>query len=176
MSTEQAQISNSGNELKFESLSEAVSVAGYVEQVLSAEHQWISNRLSWLFVSQSFCITAYTILITNPGTRADADYQITALRLGLPILGIICSVAVGISVLAASAVAKPLADERARLSKYINERVNTRIPLVGVSHEWRDSKIRWTNNGGALPKLLPSVLALFWLVLLVLTFRTLIKH
>jgi hypothetical protein len=54
-------------------LSEAIATAAYVEQVLNAEHQRITNRLSWLFVSQSFCITASTILAISTGVPIVAD-------------------------------------------------------------------------------------------------------
>ena len=40
--------------IAFNSLAEAIGVAQYVEQLLGAENQWINNRLSWLFISQSF--------------------------------------------------------------------------------------------------------------------------
>src|SRR5262249_14453135 len=106
--------------LRFVSCSEAVAAAAYVEQVLAAEHQWITNRLSWLFVSQSFCITAYTILVTTTAARDGADRLINILRVGLPLLGIVCCFAVGIAVIAAASVASKLANERARLSRHIN--------------------------------------------------------
>jgi len=52
-----------------DNLAEAIAAAAYVEQLLAAEQQWITNRLSWLFISQSFCLTAFVILATSTGTR-----------------------------------------------------------------------------------------------------------
>jgi hypothetical protein len=46
-----------GESITFKSLAEAIGTANYVPQLLGAEYQWISNRLSWLLISQSFCIT-----------------------------------------------------------------------------------------------------------------------
>ena len=41
-------------EMQFSSLSDAISVAAYVEQILAGENTLIVNRLSWLFLSQSY--------------------------------------------------------------------------------------------------------------------------
>ena len=152
-------------EYRFSGLSEAVSVAALIEQLLSSEHQWITNRLSWLFVSQSFCITAYTILSTSATIQLGTNKQITILRIGLPILGIICCAVVGLSVRAAERVGREIANERARLSKHINDICKTKIPLVGVAEGLRNDK--WTYYFGSLPEHLPWVLALFWLILLI---------
>ncbi len=149
----------------FNTLSEAISTANYVEQLLGAEHQWITNRLSWLFVSQSFCITAYTILVTSTGARFVGDNSIATLKLGLPILGIICCVMVGLAVCAAASVSRGLANERARLALYINQHSPASIPLVGADRALRERS--WTYWCGALPHwFLPWVLGAFWLALL----------
>ena len=101
---------------------DAFAAAQYVEQVLATELQWINNRMTWLFVSQSFCITAYTILATSHDTQTEFAGKIQVLRVGLPILGIFCSVVVQLGTLAAGKVAEELADERARLTKFINQK------------------------------------------------------
>jgi len=152
---------------KFDSFLDALGVAGYVEQLLSTEHQWIASRLSWLFISQSFCISAYIMLSTSNGIRDGAAQQIMILRLALPIIGIICSLTVGISVTAATAVARHLANERARLSQYINARTGTMIPLIGIDKKFRQDSLRWTKWGGGLPGWLPWILTALWLFLLV---------
>lgn len=152
--------------LKFTSISEALAAANFVEQILSSEHSWITNRLSWLFVSQAFCITAYVILITS-SAMPGAEQQVTILRIGLPILGIACSIAVGIAVNAAGEVAKLLGNERARLSRYINGKAGTSIPLVGGDVHLRAETIRSTLWRGSLPQLLPWALCLLWIFLLI---------
>ncbi len=58
---------------KFEKVEHAFAASTFVEQLLTAEQNWITNRLSWLFVSQSFCITAFVILITSETTRFRAE-------------------------------------------------------------------------------------------------------
>ncbi len=55
--------------MTFNSLTEAVSVANFIESLIVTEYQWINNRVSWLFISQSFCVTAFTILSTSTVTR-----------------------------------------------------------------------------------------------------------
>jgi hypothetical protein len=147
----------------FNSLAEAIGAASYVEQLLNAESQWINNRLSWLFISQSFCITAYTILSTSTADRFAGGGAIQALEFGLPLFGMICSVMVGVAVIAATRVAGSLVRERRRLVRYINENSHATIPLVGAEGDLR--KARWINWAGGLPhRALPWVLALFWLL------------
>lgn len=161
----QTQISSSAGQMGFDNLSEALATAGYVEQLLSAEQQWIANRLSWLFVSQSFCITAYAIVTASSLVNTGANH-VKILKMALPVFGIICCIIVGFGVQAAAAVARKLANERGRLSHYINEHSGTMIPLVGVDRDLRDPDLRWTLWVGALPLWLPWVLFVLWLVLL----------
>ena len=54
---------------EFSSLAEAITAAMYVEQILAAENMLIVNRLSWLFLSQSFCISAFVVLETSLGSQ-----------------------------------------------------------------------------------------------------------
>ena len=46
-------------------LKDALALAEYIEQLLMTEQQWILNRLSWLFTSQSFLITAFVVLLSS---------------------------------------------------------------------------------------------------------------
>jgi hypothetical protein len=147
----------------FNSLAEALAAAQYVEQLLGAESQWINNRLSWLFISQSFCITAYTILATPTAERFAGNRAIWALELGLPVFGMICSVMVGVAVVAATHVARGLADERRRLVRHINENSPATIPVAGAEDNLREAK--WIEWAGGLPhRVLPWVLGIFWLL------------
>ena len=107
------------------------------------------------------------ILVTSTGVRPGTEPQLNILRIGLPIFSIICCVAVGIAIIAAASVARQLANERARLSRYLNERCGTTIPLIGVDGDLRTDKIRWTQWGGSLPHWLPWVVTALWVVLLV---------
>jgi hypothetical protein len=103
----------------FSSLAEALSAAAYVEQILAAENNLIVNRLSWLFVSQSFCISAYVVLETSVAAQQAVSPHLGALRFAVPILGIICCLLVGLAIWASSFESYRLADERARLCKYL---------------------------------------------------------
>lgn len=125
----------------------------------------ITNRLSWLFVSQSFCITAYTVLVVQTGVWQGAENQKIALRILLPILGIICSSVVGVSVRQAAKVGEKISDERAKLTEYINDKCKTKIPKVGV--KFREEGIEKTHKRGAFPEHLPWVLVGFWVILLI---------
>ncbi len=148
----------------FNSLAEAIAAANYVEQLLAAEYQWINNRVSWLFISQSFCITAYTILSTSIGVRFVGGDTIAILQVGLPVFGFISCVVVGLAVFAGTHTARGLANERGRLTRYVNENSPTTIPLVGVDGDLREKK--WTYWCGELPHwVLPWVLGALWLLL-----------
>ncbi|MGO8749463.1 MAG: hypothetical protein ACLQNE_26185 [Thermoguttaceae bacterium] len=150
----------------FNSLAEAIGAANYVQQLLGAEYQWIHNRLSWLLISQSFCISAYAILSTSTGVRFVGDNTIAIMKTGLPVFGIICCLFVGIAILAATRVAQSLANERGRLVGYINENSPTAIPLPGVAGDLIEK--RWTYWAGELPHwVLPWVLGAFWLSLMI---------
>ena len=151
---------------EFSSLAEAITAAMYVEQILAAENMLIVNRLSWLFLSQSFCISAFVVLETSLGSQQSISPRLQALRLAVPILGIICCTLVGLATWAGSFESQRLANERARLVQYINDRSPTTIPNLGAQARLRD--YRWTQYGGSLPnRLLPLVLAAFWIVTLV---------
>ena len=157
---------SSGDRKEFSSLAEAISAAAYVEQILAAENMLIVNRLSWLFVSQSFCISAFVVLQTSVAARQVDNSRIRALQLGVPILGIVCCTLVGLATWAGTFESKRLANERARLVHYINERSPTRIPNLGAIAPLRD--YAWTQYSGGLPNgLLPLVLMAFWIVALV---------
>jgi hypothetical protein len=155
-------------------VTEALGIAAYVEQILSSEQQWITSRMSWLFVSQSFSVTAFAILITSNTQNLVTDGYVRLLRMALPIFGVICCVAVGAAIKAAQAEAKMLGDQRAKLSRYINQNssvtfsdgTKVTVPLVGTGVGLRDKA--WTLAVGALPHdYLPWLLAVLWLSLLV---------
>jgi hypothetical protein len=89
-----------------------------------------------------------------------------AMRLALPILGIICCTVVGAATWAGSFESQRLSNERARLCQYINAHSPTQIPYLGSTKQLRD--YRWTQYSGSLPnRLLPLVLAAFWIITLV---------
>jgi hypothetical protein len=154
-----------GKPTSFNSLPEAIGAATYVEQMLFAEYQWINNRLSWLFISQSFCISAYTILSTSAAERFADRNTIAILQKGLPIFGMVCCVVVFLAVSAAKKVAGSLKKERARLVHYINENSPAVIPLTGAEGDLKDAK--WTYWCGELPHwVLPWVLGILWFALM----------
>ena len=49
----------------FANLRDALDTALYVETLLSGEREWITNRLSWLFTSQSFLILALVTYLVS---------------------------------------------------------------------------------------------------------------
>ena len=161
----QAASTSAGKPSDFGGVSEALMAASYVEQLLAAEQQWITNRLSWLFASQSFCLIAFIIIATSTAVRFPSLPLIDLLRFGLPPFGFVCCAAVGLSVRAASATSTELANERARLTQFVNSRTPATISLIGARPELRDQ--RWTLWAGKLPEHLPWVLALVWIGLFV---------
>lgn len=151
--------------MKFDSLTEAIAAASYVEQLHNAEQHWLMNRVAWLFVSQAFCLAAYVDLITSNVSLPDVASKILTLKYGLPIVGVVCCAAVGISVLAAQRVAQELANQRAEICAVINQMTGTVIPKIGGVVEKRDPSIQWTLRWGALPHYLPWVMLLLWFFL-----------
>ena len=149
----------------FNNVAEAIAAANYIQQLLTAEFQWIGNRLSWLFVSQSFCIMAYTNLITSTGQRFAGSIDIFVLGRALPAFGIICCVMVGCSIFSAQRVINSLTMERQRIVHYINENSPATIPLAGAEGDLR--KKRWIPWIGGMPhRILPWMLGLLWFMLI----------
>lgn len=142
-----------------------IAAAQYIEQLLNSELQWISNRISWLFVSQAFCLAAHAVLVTAQLIQEPVDFRI--LLWAMPVFGIASCVLVQFSVLAARKVAYRLADERAALAYRINRRVGTKIPQIGASPQLREADLRWTRRIGAAPHhILPFALTVIWTLLL----------
>jgi hypothetical protein len=145
-------------------LQDALALAAYIEQLLMTEQQWILNRLSWLFTSQSFLLTAFVVLLSS-GNHSPAAHL---LRFALPLLGLFCCVTVALAIRAAERVGKPLGNRRAFLSMLINDRVKSPmlIPRLGSSKALRDNP--WTLHHGSLPHIvLPWAFAMLWLLLLI---------
>jgi hypothetical protein len=154
-----------GKPVTFNNLAEAISAANYVQQLLAAEYQWINNRVSWLFISQSFCIMAYTSLITSTNQRFAGSIDISILGRALPAFGIICCVLVGFAVLAAQRVVRSLSMERSRIVHYINENSPATIPLAGAEGDLRNKD--WISWIGGMPhRILPWVLGILWFLLI----------
>jgi hypothetical protein len=140
-----------------------------VEQLLNSELQWICNRISWLFVSQAFCLGAHAVLVTAQNVWLPVDFRI--LTWAMPVFGILTCGFVYVSKLAARKVFYLLADQRASLTVRINALVGTAIPRIGASRPLRDEGIWWTRRAGALSHhALPFVLAVIWTALLVARF------
>lgn len=147
------------------STEELLLTAQYIEQLLNSELQWISNRISWLFVSQAFCLAAHAVLVTAQAIPKPLDFDI--LLWAMPIFGIASCAFVYIAVLAARKVAYRLSNERAALAYRINRRIGCKIPQIGASPELREEDLRWTRRAGAAPHhFLPAVLAIIWILLL----------
>jgi hypothetical protein len=142
---------------------DALALAAYIEQLLMTEQQWILNRLSWLFTSQSFLITAFVVLLGSGNHSPSAHL----LRIALPLLGLFCCIIVAIAIRAAERVRKPLENRRAFLSMHINNIVKSPklVPVLGSSKALRENP--WTLQQGSLPHIvLPWVFAILWLLLL----------
>ena len=144
-------------------LKDALALAAHIEQLLMTEQQWILNRLSWLFTSQSFLITAFVVLLGSGNHSPTAHL----LRIALPLLGLFCCITVAIAIRAAERVRKPLENRRAYLSMHINNlaKIPMLIPMLGSSKALRDNP--WTLHQGSLPHIvLPWAFAVLWLLLL----------
>jgi len=66
-------------------LADALRTASYVEELHRVEQRWIMNRLSWLFVSQSFLVLAFVTLVTSTTTISQLEQHLVGiLRVFLP--------------------------------------------------------------------------------------------
>jgi len=145
-------------------LKDALALAAYIEQLLMTEQQWILNRLSWLFTSQSFLLTAFVVLLRS-GNHSPAAHL---LRFALPLLGLFCCITVALAIRAAERVGRPLGNRRAFLSMIINDRIKSPmlVPRLGSSKALRDNP--WTLYHGSSPHIvLPWAFAMLWLLLLI---------
>lgn len=145
----------------------AIALAGYIEQMKATEQLWITNRLSWLLVSQSFLLLAFVSLgsVSQYSLQHGvfSDTTLSFLRIGIPTVAIICCAIVELAIFAAGRESGFLADARGKMCLYINGRCNTTLPLIGKTV--RDRK--WTLFAGAFAhRLLPVVLGVFWIVAL----------
>ena len=148
-----------------EEICNLLTAAQYVEQLLASELQWLSNRVSWLFISQAFCLAAHAVLVTAQAMPLQLDFVI--LKWAMPVFGILSCAFVYASVLAARAVAYRLADERASLTARINRAMNLHIPKVGAGQHLREARLSWTRRAGGAPHhVLPIALAAIWIGLL----------
>jgi hypothetical protein len=155
-----------GKPEKFSSLSDAIQSATYLDTLRQAEYQWIQTRLAWLFISQSFCISAFIVLSIALIQGSLESRTISILKLGIPVFGVVSCVVVGVAALAASRVARRLAAERRSALQYISE--NTPLNIPGGIGKSDPSVSGWTYWAGELPhRVLPWALATFWLLQLV---------
>ena len=145
------------------SLADALKTAEYIEKLFTTEQNWVTNRLSWLLMSQSFCILAYVTLVRTDLAGAQMPPTAHHLAYGLPVLGLVICLFVGLSVYAANCVVKSLIDQRAALTIFINKQIGVEVPLIGYSNGLRSTQIFSTYFFGSLPNWLPLVLILFWL-------------
>ena len=150
--------------MPFTEARDAIAAAAYIEQLHATEQHWLTNRLTWLVLSQSFIIAAYVDLITSEGpSRSLENVQraIEIMKWALPAIGLFTCLVVGMAVHAAHIIASNLADQRAQLCREINRLANLEIPLLGGSSRNRPHDT-WTLRAGKLPQYLPWVLAALW--------------
>jgi hypothetical protein len=147
--------------LHFEHLEHALATAAYIEQMINTEIQWIGNRMNWFLVAESMLVAGY-IGLFGFGPQLRAEKIFSKLTNGVPIVGIICALLIGLAVRAAAHEANKLSDERVNLSEYINSQAHTKIPKIGYTR--RDEP--WTRICGALPHwLLPLIFVGIWSLL-----------
>ncbi|MDB9426115.1 hypothetical protein PN437_14655 [Microcystis aeruginosa CS-564/01] len=163
---------DNGKPIDNSELKDVVALAAYIEQLLMSEQQWIMNRLSWLFTSQSFLLTAFVLLLINSQNSTPSP-SVHRLLIGLPFLGLICCVTVGVAIIAAERVSKHLGDQRDLLSISITQRAKDSLSdteeakgLAKISRIGFNREQKWTLIVGALPHWLPWMFALLWLSLL----------
>jgi len=150
---------------EFKNLTEAIETASYIEKLLDAERLWIANRSSWLFTSQSFLLVAFVTFLGFDRQNL-GPWTIRILTWGLPFVGLITCIFVGLAIWAAHREANGLATVGAEVTEKINGIIKPlQIPLLGGYKGPRNR--RWTYWLGEFPHMiLPWALALLWVALL----------
>jgi hypothetical protein len=143
-----------------------IDLANYVEHLKAAEQHWSTNRMSWLLMSQTFCILAYISLISaNENTAGFANVR-HLLSWLLPLTASLISCATAISIYAAEYVNHRLIDVRVELAELMNELSGMVIKVPRVGAKKRDDNIRYTLGLGRFVLLVPVLLVIFWLSVL----------
>jgi hypothetical protein len=134
----------------FNSLFDALQAASYLDTLRHAEHQWIQRRLSWLLISQSFCITSYVVVSIGAAERALEPRRVLILRMRLPRFGVT-------SCVTSRALAAPRRRAAQRRALHRRERP-LNIPEDGANGAPRVGA--WICWAGELPhRVLPWILA-----------------
>lgn len=130
-----------------------------VRQQIEHEDNLVSQRLSWLLVSQSFLFTAYAISVNGPPQiRSHAlETTVSELLVLLPLVSILSALLIGLTVIAGIWTMYKL---RRRYSPPLESTFGDELPPI-------------QSAGGALflghfaPLFLPVLFIVIWLVLMV---------
>ena len=130
-----------------------------LRQQIEHEDNLISQRLSWLLVSQSFLFTAYAISLNGPVQMRMKPYESTVnlLILLLPLVSILSAVLIWLAVMAG---VWTMAKLRRRYALTVNAALRNAVPPV-------------QSTGGALvlghfaPVFLPALFIVIWMLLMV---------
>ena len=141
-----------------EEISQALTQLGRLGEAISKEYTLVSDRMTWLVISNSFMFSAFTTAVSNYG-RGDQPLSILLLLViyGIPCLAIaMCLLVLG-AIQAAHSAAKRLKASRDSFEAALPE--NLRIESVS-------SKDHEHILGNLPPYVIPILLGITWLVFL----------
>ncbi|MDB9410374.1 hypothetical protein PN434_17965 [Microcystis aeruginosa CS-558/01A06] len=140
----------------------SIEYYGLIDQEIHREHNLIANRMNWYVTSQSFLMAAFAISGNN-------NYRLGFLSISLPILGIVTSFIIGVSLYAAIAAMALLKTEKKRIlkqDKYLGNISTFKARFVDNEHTWIH---RW----GIFPaRSIPVLFFIFWFIFLYLATQT----
>jgi hypothetical protein len=139
---------------------------GRLGEAISKEYTLVSDRMTWLVISNSFMFSAFTTAVSNYEKCGQLSILLLLVIYGIPFLAIaMCFLVLG-AIHAAHLAAKRLKDERNR----IESTLPTDLIIKLVSSKDYEHKL-----GNLPPYIIPILLGITWMVFLGFAINTLQK-
>jgi hypothetical protein len=122
----------------------------------------ISQRMGWLLISQSFLFTAFALAAAHVENPVADRVSLNVFIHLVPVLGLITSVFVGLSLAAAMRVIWTMKATRAAIEAKLTSALEAAYGAASVS---RASAVDWIGHAPAL--FVPPLFAAAWLYLLI---------
>lgn len=145
-------------------VSQALTQLGRLGEAISKEFTLVSDRMTWLVISNAFMFSAFTTAVTNYSDTKDLFLLIKVFVLVVPVLAILMCFLAFVAILAAHAAAKKLKGKRDRMERRLP--IWLRVKLIS-------SKESVHSYGNWPPICIPLLLATTWVILLVMAIASL---
>jgi hypothetical protein len=122
----------------------------------------ISHRMGWLLISQSFLFTAFALAAAHVHNPVSDQLSLNTFVHLVPVLGLVTSLFVGLSLVAAMRAIWTMKATRARIEAKLTGALEA---AYGASSIPRTSLVDWIGHAPALA--VPPLFAAAWLYLLI---------